>query len=141
MSANANDLIYARMGRDILSVKLILYQDTTICLDETGDVDRGILVEAYTGLNATGQKLGNILYAHIATPTSNVGSVINIPPIGNPWATFLGRVPTKPPGSTCYQSTHTHFSDKAEAGITLTRSDYSCNTFITTDNSIYSWTV
>lgn len=140
--ANAEDLIYAYMGRNIVSVKLLNYTSTLVCASETGDIARGILVEAYTGLNASGTKLGNLLYAHIKQPTSQVGSVINQPTIGNPWPVLLGKVPPRPNGSTCYQSTHTHFSIKAEPGVTSTRTDYSCNTLLSaTNNSIYSWTV
>jgi hypothetical protein len=138
ISAASGSLIYAYMSRNIYSVKLLLY--TGVCNRYTGDINNGVTVELYTGFNATGTKLGSVLFAHVSNITSNIGNVINITQFGNPWSVFIGTVPSVPGGQSCYLSTHTHFSAQAQSGASLGRTGLGCGSNVgAASTAIYWW--
>ncbi len=139
ISAPYNAFIYAYLGATIGSIKYI--HMTGVCATFTGDVNNGVWVEAYVGLNATGKKLGRLLYAHTANRTYNDGAIINHPTqTPGTWSVTIGKVPDLP-NNACYRGTHTHFSIFAESGVSKSRTSAACETNLAASTSpIYWWT-
>lgn len=140
ISAGAGSWIYAYMSANIASVKII--HMSGVCSSETGDINLGTRLEAWTGLNATGKRLGRLLYAHLSNRQHDNGKVFDRTCCEYPWFVSIGQVPSKPAGSTCYRSTHTHFSIWADTGVTASRTSlYNCGAYFSAASSpIYWWT-
>jgi hypothetical protein len=121
------------------SVKLI--QMSAMCTCCSGDIDQGMYLEAYTGLNATGIKLGRLLYGHVKNWRPN-NSIWNRVCCQYPWVVTIGQVPAYPGLQTCYGGPHTHFSIKGEPGVGVSRmSTKDCgNTVYAGQTPIYWWT-
>src|SRR5688500_13847149 len=69
IKASTDQWIYAYLSAGISSVKLVWLD--AVCQSVTGEVNQGVYLEAYTGLNATGKKLGRLLYAHVKNRKTN----------------------------------------------------------------------
>lgn len=139
IKANVDQWIYAYLSSSIMSVKLV--RMTGVCANYTGEINQGVYLEAYTGSNATGTKLGRLLYAHVKNQAAD-NSVWNRVCCQYPWVVTIGQVPAYPGIQSCYGGTHTHFSIRAEAGVTASRmSSYSCGqTAYAGSTPIYWWT-
>lgn len=140
ISAAAGTWINAYMSASIASVKII--HMSGVCLSATGDINLGTYLEAWTGLNATGKRLGRLLYAHLSNRQHANGQIFNRGCCEYPWVISIGQVPTVPTGQDCYKSTHVHMSIWADTGVTASRSNsYGCGQNIYAGTSaIYWWT-
>lgn len=140
ISASAGSWIYAYMSASIASVKIV--HMSGVCASATGDINLGTRLEAWTGLNATGKRLGRLLYAHLSNRQHGDGTIINKSGTEFPWFVSIGQVPSVPAGQTCYLSTHTHFSIWPDTGVGVSRtSSYNCGAYFSAASSpIYWWT-
>lgn len=140
VSASVGSWVYAYMTCNISSVKIIHMNGA--CLNVSGDITLGTYVEAWTGLNASGKRLGRLLFAHLSNRQHSNNQVINKPAIcQNPWQVSIGTVPSVPANQKCYLSAHTHFSIWADAGVTASRTSSGCGTSLSKSSSaIYWWT-
>ncbi len=143
ISASNNAWITAYMSANILSVKIFHMDD--VCASETGEINQGVFLEAWTGSNATGKKLGRLLYGHVKNRQYN-GQIVNKTcPFGceSLWFLSIGQIPAVPSGAgTCYKSTHIHLEIKEETGVVASRTNsFSCNQTLSAGVSpIYWWT-
>jgi hypothetical protein len=140
---SANTYIYAWMGWEIASVKVVYMSG--VCASATGDINNGIFLEVYTGFGATGVKLGRLLYGHIKNRQLSNGRIVSRPPDipdGQNWYLILGQVPEYPGPNTCYSGPHTHFSIRSESGVSKTRNgNLNCATPVYAGSTrIYWWT-
>jgi hypothetical protein len=112
-----------------------------VCLNYTGEINQGVYLEAYTGLNLSGTKLGRLLYGHVKNRNTN-NSVWNRVCCQYPWFVTIGQVPAYPGLQTCYGGPHTHFSIKGEPGVGVSRtSSKNCGATVYAGSSpIYWWT-
>lgn len=146
VSATVNTWIYAYLSANIMSVK-ILYasnEGIVICTNNSGasgPITQGVILEVWTGLNATGKRLGRLLYAHVKNIVHPHGTVINRSGSSFPWYVSIGQVPEVPQGQTCYLSPHTHFSIWADTGVARTRNSFVCGQNVSAAATpIYWWT-
>jgi hypothetical protein len=128
------------MSASIASVKIVY--SSSICSSATGDINTGTWLEAYTGINASGKRLGRLLYAHVKNRQYANGAIINKFGTQFPWYVAIGQVPAVPANQNCYLSTHTHFSIWADTGVAVTRTgSYSCGANLSAGYTpIYWWT-
>lgn len=139
IKASQDQWIYAYLSGGIGSVKLV-WMDA-VCLNYTGEINQGVYLEAYTGLNATGTKLGRLLYGHVKNRKPN-NSIWNRVCCDYPWFVTIGQVPAYPGQQKCYGGPHTHFSIKGEPGVGVSRmSTQNCGaTVYAGQTPIYWWT-
>lgn len=145
INGSTNDVIRFFASNNVESIK-IQYEDGTICLTDTGDIDNGIRVLLYSCPDAVSVGyIGEVIYGHLKNRGTYVspGQVINRG--GTTWASKmqgLGQLPACcGTGCTsgfcgCYGSVHTHMSCKGG-----TRNSMTCGvTNLTTSSIVYNWT-
>ena len=146
IAAAQNTYIYAYMSTNIYSVKFVHMSDVcstscTPCQNDT--IDLGTYLELYTGLNATGFRVGYILYAHLKNRQKSNGQVVDCPNPGGSghWGTLIGQIPPKPAYQQgCYSGPHTHFSVKTSSYSVSRNSNLGCASGVTASSTlIYSW--
>lgn len=138
IAASASSWIYAYMSAGIASVKIV--HTDGVCSTATGDITRGTYLEAYTGSNASGKKLGSLLYGHLQNRQHPNNHIINKSCCTYPWFVSIGQVPSVPANQTCYLSTHVHHNIKAESSVAAYRTGSSCGTNLSAGvSAIYWW--
>lgn len=139
ISQAAGARIRAYIGANIKSIKYL--HMSGVCASYTGDINNGVWLETWTDYNATGKRLGRLLYAHVANRLHPDGWVTNQPGV-YVWTVDIGDVPSVPGGQTCYLSTHVHLSIWADTGVSKSRtSGYNCGDMVYQNSSaIYWWT-
>ncbi len=138
LDVNGTGYVNIALSSNIRSIRIRI-NSGIMCATETGEIDRGIYVDTYTGTGLTGKKLGTVLYGHVASPWYTQDTTVNYTS-GAPWIITLGQVPAVPPGgSLCYQSMHSHLEIKAESGVTANRVFSTCGTNMTRNVSRLYW--
>lgn len=140
ISAASGTWLYAYMSAGISSVKIV--HMSGVCASATGDINLGTYLEAWTGTNATGKRLGRLLYAHLTNRQHTDGQIFNRVCCEYPWFVSIGQVPTVPSGQQCYLSTHVHLSIWPDTGVVASRTNsYDCGQNISAGTTaIYWWT-
>jgi hypothetical protein len=126
--AKGDDILF-RATSDILSFKVVRFDK--ICSDLTAPWTNGLKLELYTGYNATGQQIGEVLYGHLKNPLSN-GVIKNKPTLG--WAEYLGEMPAD---CDCGCSTGIHVHMECKGGNR--NSSLICPQGVNTSTWLYRW--
>lgn len=130
------------VSANIMSVRTI-YLSSTLCLvpppSDFAWVNQGVKVELYTGLNATGAKIGEVSYWHLASRTVQDGQIYNYPN-----GLLIGYLGTEQCTDvnlcSCYPvyfdlKHHVHMT-RSDNGVTVYRN---CYTGVDPSSPIYYW--